>query len=338
MSFNISDIVKQHLQRSDTEREVKALSKVEYHKNGKPKKEKRVKINCTNDGSYNELIAALKEQGADFNIKKTSKTVRVSVGNKDYFFSESLAFTEVFTLQNQLKKLILKNKKAVQDAPYPSNPWEIDYYNFNDTLRAMSLDAGAVYEYKGRIIEADITAAYYRAALNLGFIDEKFYRRCMKIKKEYRLRLMGAIATLKIEEDYEAGELVSITKHKDDLLREAWFKICAYVDEALKTFRACLKDNFLFYWVDGIYFIDPQTTADNVREAGYSSDIDFILSEVNRQFHFDWKVLILKRFQLINDGSSLRIEVEKPNGEVKRFFPSKNVIKSYSLVNKSEFE
>jgi len=182
--------------------------------------------------------------------------------------------------------------------------------------------------------EADITAAYYRAALNLGFISKELFDTCLKLRKCDRLRLMGSIATRKYNERYDNGELESSEIKKDELLRSAWFKICSYVDMAMKTLKEILGELFLFYWVDGIYFYAGKSGKGKRKP----DDLLFWEKVLGERFHFDWKLIKLSKFEIENKVTYCEIRLWKEGAdEPKRFYPKREAIKGYYFARKDEF-
>ncbi len=245
-------------------------------------------------------------------------------------FAEGQFSDRLGGLLGRLKAMIKKNANKVNACDYFKTARWINYYRFSKSITDIDSDIGSVYEVDG-VYEADITAAYYAAALGLGFINKNMYRECLKLKKEERLKLMGAIATVSVTRWYNCplADLPPEVK-KDPLLREAWFKICSYVDAALQFLQDYLGESFLFYWVDGIYYVD---------KAGAYSGKSFKDYMTNAGFLFDWKVTKLKTFELRNKGF-IEIFLEKYKDgrlEQKRFYPKRTAIRSYKIIDRKNF-
>lgn len=242
-------------------------------------------------------------------------------------FAETLFDEKLGSLLGQLKANIKKNIQAVKDCQYSKTARTINYFRFSNSIRDIDIDAGSVYDMKN-VYEADITAAYYATAARLGFMSDQIYNQCIALPKEERLRLLGAIATRKIEKDFDGYEQIGDTRIKvDEDLREAWFKICAYVDAALQYLQDYLGQNFLFYWVDGIYYKD---------EFGAYAGNAFINYMNKAGFIFDWKITKLNSFELKNKGY-IEIVVNKNNREgipeETFFYPKREIIKSYKIID-----
>lgn len=317
----------------------------------KPKLEKTIELS----GNHRKQIELLSSQGLDFKVTRTLRTVKISVLDLtrtyrgqpiiqiNYLyrkFTDKGGSKKLFSLMKELKEMISERSGVIKHIPYSGNPLDVNLYAFNrNVIDKMLYDTGTIYTIDN-VIEADITKAYYRTALNLKLITEDFYNRCLEIPKNDRLRLIGSIATFKTIQHYRKGILQEDMTEiiEDENLREAWFKICSYVDEAMQVFKACLKDNFLFYWVDGIYFRDFDTVEDFVKEAGFSNNIDYIFAEVSKNYNFEWKTQKLQRFELLNKGNCLEINITDSKGRKRPFYPPVDKIVSYNLLPDAEFK
>jgi len=173
----------------------------------------------------------------------------------------------------------------------------------------------------------------------LGFIEQDTYEEIIKnVSKRERLRLLGCIATVKTTEVYERGVLKdcssSIKEPETILNRAAWFKICHYVDTALLQFKSILGNDFLFYWVDGIYFKHP-INPDQVKEVEFWRKV----RSIAHRFDLDFKVIVLEKFEVLNRHSYVEINIWKPNKKKpKRFFPKKEQIREYSVIGLNELD
>lgn len=319
------------------------------------KKEKRIEKTIEVSGNYRKQIEQFCEQELYFKVTRTLRTVKISVVNPailyrgkplieiNYLyrkFTDKGGSKKLFSMMKEIKEMISAKSAIIKAIPYSGNPLDVNLYAFNrKVLDIMNYDAGTVHKIKN-VWEADITKAYYKTALNLNLITEEFYNKCLQIPKNDRLRLIGSIATFKTIQYYEAGILnedaTEIIENED--LREAWFKICSYVDEAMQLFKAALKDNFLFYWVDGIYFRGFDTVEDFVKKAGFDNNIDFIFAELAKHYNFEWKLQQLQSFELLNKGNCLEINITDSKGRKKPFYPPVDKIVSYNFVPDSEFQ
>lgn len=103
--------------------------------------------------------------------------------------------------------------------------------------------------------EYDITKAYFQGIRNLGYISQELYEEFVMLPKHVRLRFIGSIATRKFIYHYKDGGLTNeppVVK-EDALLRRVWFHVCKLVDDCLQDFAKEAGEDFIFYYVDGIY-------------------------------------------------------------------------------------
>jgi len=193
--------------------------------------------------------------GHDFEVSTTSRSYRITnktqnliylAGGKNYSMKE-------FHLQRELKSVIRGQiKKNNLKVPVFTEK-DILYKLYSDNV--LNLEEGVVLD---NVVEYDINKAYYQCAYNLGYLDEDMYLKCLEMDKEKRLRFLGSIATQKVKYSYVGGVLNidSFKEVKDEDLRGVWFHICKVVDDCLLDFANVLGDNFLMYYVDGIYLKD----------------------------------------------------------------------------------
>ena len=154
-------------------------------------------------------------------------------------------------LQRKLKSEIEKNTKN-QEIKFSSSK-KIQFFEFDSSLKYMVETSGDYVEIEN-VLEMDITKAYYQMALNLGYISKKFFDITLKLPKHIRLRLLGSIATKRVIEKWENGNVVEMKIVEDLRMRDIWFEICYNVGKVMKECSEAIQDYFIFYWVDGIYF------------------------------------------------------------------------------------
>ena len=182
------------------------------------------------------------------------------------------------------------------------------------------------------VYEADISMCYYVTAFKLGFMSEQMYELCKGLPKSHRLKLLGAIATSKTFRRYEDGQIVFETVLEDETLRMAWFKICFYVGQAMQTVKDALKDNFLFYWVDGIYFTYPKDAPVAAEE---------LIEDVTNHLFFDWKIKHIHSLEINNKYGKIEMKMIDNEGDHEDdhrfFYPPKKKIISYRQGTEYDF-
>jgi len=224
-------------------------------------------------GSFAGRRDYMKAKKMTFTLKATNNTKYIVTKRQSYKNPEKEANDKIYMYSDQHfpKKylhLFQKVKKEVlncvelnytqKDKAIPDLYKKSLYNQFKDMYGELA---------KGEIInitdtiELDVTKAYYNTAFVLGFITKGFYDFCIGLPKYMRLALIGSIATKKIIYEYQDGEVEYFFVGSDDekeqktieLLRRVWFNIVNYVDNCLFEFSKLAADNFILYWVDGIY-------------------------------------------------------------------------------------
>lgn len=279
-------------------------------KNKKPKREK-VKIHYS-DLDVNREIQRYVDLGYEVIHQKTRKTDCIHViGEKmDLYLYKTDRITsyEEMNLQNKCKKEFTKNIDKIK----PINPNELKYNSFSPSLKEVYSDSGSIYEYEN-ICEVDLTKAYYYAALNLGYISKEFFDECLTLPKQHRLRLIGSIATRKTIFSYSPKNEIphqpfDVKVKQNEKLREAWDNIVYYVDSAMNEAQNYLGEDFLFYWVDGIYFKDYGLNTKKVQL-------------IFEKYGFDSTYEKLHRVEAVNKNGLIELDVYKgENGEVYKPF------------------
>ncbi len=182
--------------------------------------------------------------------------------NSDRFNSKS--FSKTITPKDlgfirSLKIKLVKEEHALRfiDTVYRSK--KIHYIDVNSKIRE-----GHKFD---NVACIDINNAYWQTALLLGLIDQKMYEEGLIKDKLVRLTALGSLAKKKDiykfnGEDYEYVDTIRSTQTEN-----LWFAICYTVAQAMQEVSKSLGDDFIFYWVDGIYFVNTEENKLKVRQA-----------------------------------------------------------------------
>ena len=106
------------------------------------------------------------------------------------------------------------------------------------------------------VYEVDIDEAYWKTAHLLGVINDKIYQRGQKgnISKQARLTALGTLAKKVYLYQFKGNKLEKVNTETDPLLQNLWFTICKRVSDVMNECIRAMGKDFIFYWVDGIYF------------------------------------------------------------------------------------
>ena len=269
---------------------------------------------------YKKFRNHLIELKKDFTLKQTLRTVKIELDDENYLFSDTKMTIPEMILQKKMKKEV----EGVYVEDNPTLPSYVPkYYSFSPTLKNIEDYSGTYHSYNN-ICEFDITSAYYKTALNLGYISEEFYRECIDLPKAWRLRLIGSIATAKDVFTYEQGELVGHEVIKNEKNRKAWSNIVNAVDNCMQSVKEIIGDDFLFYWVDGIFM----TTENNTK-----LELIKLANIIFKRCGYDFGITDIPKMEVINVNGSSQIMIHMENGKRKPYFVARSSTKAYYLEN-----
>lgn len=284
---------------------------------------------------YSKVVGYEHKETKDFkkhlNFKKDNADDYIEItepASRLYWYLENSKSNYFLILLNKLRTEIEQNYEIVEAAQFSEKISDVKYFQFANEINEMQDDSGSIYALTD-VYEADISHAYYRAAFVLGFISKSLYLEIVKnITKSERLRLLGCIASVKTTTLYKEGVPTDRPIIKSSrICRDAWFKICHYIDSALIELKGVLGKDFLFYWVDGIYFRYTDTMNDFKNSEHWHA-----IRRIFYKYNVEFKCVHIPLFNVINNGEYLEINLIKPDGKVKRFFPERKQIKTYSLI------
>jgi len=282
--------------------------------------------------AYEEIsnfIHYLKVMQYDFEVRTTTNSTIIKF--QDIYSSKKMIFNsggymshKEMRLQREIKKEVEENTKG-QIIKY--NGQKIAYNQFSDTIEYMIETTGEYIKLEN-IYEMDITKAYYKIALNLGYISQAFYDKCLNLPKDIRLRLIGSIATKKVIEIYKKGEQVSIKVVQNERLRQIWFHICYEVGKIMSECSESIHDYFVFYWVDGIYF--QKRVGMNIESDPSRQIIQNIFENNNLEF----TITKLDYITLQNYDTYINLECYKDKQKKSNFSVPKTKVRKYYYNNK----
>tara|TARA_R110002073_G_scaffold77799_2_gene188145 strand:+ start:1572 stop:2375 length:804 start_codon:yes stop_codon:yes gene_type:complete len=245
----------------------------------------------------------------DFDLIKTTNTTVIKYLDQKEMYSLGFIQQKYLYLFQEIKKETHKNLISNNITDMEDHSKDANYFRFNGI--PISKKIGETHTFNN-CLEFDINKAYYKAALNLGFISEEYYFKYITLPKEIRLKLIGALGTNKAHFTYEKGKLKNIQHLNDQLLRKCWFSIVNEIDNVLRFFASRLGEDFIFYWVDGIY-------------CKYSDASEEILKEVSEYFGYDFSADFIDKIEVKRtDKNVCNVSVKMSGGRNKTFF-TKNI-------------
>lgn len=192
--------------------------------------------------NIDEVIDYLKSANIRHRIIQTSNTTKIETGNINYVgyneYIKRIDLTLISRVKNYVKKENIEYKKRIKKINYVTKFMP----EVNKTKKYFAID---------------ITKAYWFTAYKECFISGEIFKEGLKRKysKKARLIALGCLATKPLISEFENGTYKNVDVC--DLETAPIFYKCA---EVVNTLMLLLKNtlgiDFLFYWVDCVYFSD----------------------------------------------------------------------------------
>jgi hypothetical protein len=186
---------------------------------------------------------ANKEHEGNFKLKISNYSANLKAGEHNYLFSDDIVDTKAFRYFQKMKKELAGELREI--------PQNVKYHDFSGLVKSE--------ENIEELICIDISSAYLTVLRNEKVISEKTFNWINttstknKKAKTARLKSVGMFAKNPMSLIFEKGEIVNFEQNRDPF---AWvfFLACLKTGEAMELCKKELGDDFLFYWVDGIFF------------------------------------------------------------------------------------
>lgn len=223
--------------------------------------------------NYLNKIKLLKEQKRDFYIdisKRSKKIVMLDEfgprgGNKKHFYSDKKLNPLIFHLSKKIKN--------EADIYFHYNPQDIKpnrntlrYYNYN-SKQFIDTD---------RFYYIDFSACYLRVLNNRGVISNLLFNEINRLPKKDRLICLGMLAYEPYRIHYRNGERYGAIKQIENEYSHVFYFACQLTQELIENIIKRINNDYIFYWVDGIFFNNPVI---------YYAVRDYLKS-INMQFRF----------------------------------------------------
>jgi hypothetical protein len=197
-----------------------------------------------------------------FSMKITNYTISAEVEGEKYFFADEPMNKTAFVFYNMMKKDV-----AGEIQPEAQN---VKYFDFSGVQAGDKIKSCYC---------VDINSAYLSVLKNEGIISKATFnkinertRKNEKVKMD-RLKSVGMFASNPSIIEFKNWEAANITTNKNPF---SWvfYRACQKTNEIMTE---CIKDNFLFYWVDGIFVRDnPQEIKEKIEKLGYACKVEKI--------------------------------------------------------------
>lgn len=240
-------------------------------------------------------IAALRELGWPFVVQHGTYTTKI--------IKPDQTATNYITVQFRQKVFIAARmiKNDVENSPYAQSIMQQQHYtrNYGNSESITELKAQQLYN-------IDIKSAYPSCMFNNGLISEKTANYLRSLDKLEKLPAIGLLARSYTLFHYEFGQCYFVDKYQAPTA-QIFFFLIQEIDRIMRDLKFILGRYFVYYWVDGIFFL-RETPDKLIQEAE-----DYIAAE-GYSYSFD----IVKNFNYSNTEGDVRISMEK-EGKVKEW-------------------
>jgi len=239
--------------------------------------------------SINWVTEDLKRMGVPYTIKQgTYSTTIESEFGKHKFHTNDYP-KRVFVAANMIKKDV-KNSKIAKEIMNTKH--QKVNYGANDKHFIIN---------EHKVLNIDLSGAYVHALKHTGIITDRTYRYLMDLGKIERLPAIGMLATSHVVMKYENGKCVGFKSHRSET-SEIFFHLIDEVNYLMRDIEYMLGDDYIFHWVDGVFF---KYETDNAK----IENVENFLKELDYPFHYE-KV---DQFKCHKDDDVVRIEMIKNN-------------------------
>lgn len=140
------------------------------------------------------------------------------------------------------------------------------------------------------VVEIDINRAYWETAYLMGVISKSIYVRGLEIDKRVRLACLGTLAKRTEEWVFDGNKFFKRKEKRSYETENIWFAICRRVSDVMQECVKIAGDDFVFYWVDGIYVKNNAESIGRIMQClnkwGYESKTKYIKEIVFHNNHF----------------------------------------------------
>ena len=200
-------------------------------------------------------VKNLIELGWDFVLQHGTYTTKIIKPQGKMVFSTIKFRNKVFVAASMIKKDALATELGQQILGH--RHLKMNYAN-SDTLKSYQAD---------RVLNIDIKGAYATCLYVNGLITENTYNYLCGLKKDERLPAVGLLAKSHIKYHYSQGKCVKVEPYRSET-SELFFFLIQQIDCIMREVKWILGDDFIYYWVDGVFFKDTtsQKKVDAVME------------------------------------------------------------------------
>lgn len=231
--------------------------------------------------------------------------MQVEFEDKIIYFLKNLRSRKMFSAYNKIKG-------NLQKLPEKVNMQFIKYYQ-----------TGMIYDklYLDEVCQIDITSAYSSILRNSGLITDEVYDYLCTLDKLDRLACVGMLASKKNIFTFNDKGLLESHSVVANKYSDYFFYCVQKTYKIMNECRLLLGEDFLFSWVDAIYFNPSSTKAKIVQ--------DYLLES----FNLKSTVSTLKEFEVEMKKEYYRLRYSKKGKKTFMNIPTSEQIDSKIILN-----
>lgn len=266
-----------------------------------------------NQKTVRKYIDLHKKLKIPFEMTLTNYTTRLQSRMYNLHFLKNAQNNRTFAAYQKVKSEVIK--KPVPVVP----PSSVNYFSTNIFEKDFYADV---------IYNIDLKAAYATVLRNEGYITTKTLGYLLRLPKQERLTCVGMLAgkknIFKINEEGQITEDETIISPTADYFFYCVQKTSDLMNEA----KMILFENFLFTWVDGIYFLDKEQKKYSELISFFNKNNFKVSFEVLKEFYVQNKESFYA-VSFIKEGKKKFMNVPKQECSIRKAIANYLITKNY---------
>lgn len=200
-----------------------------------------------------------------FKLVTQNETLRIESKMGSYTTKNTDYKTDELRFIKDVRQYIIKNQLYV---PFENIKVEKPVYHLYGKLKPGTDITDCV--------NIDIKSAYWATAYKLGLVDDIIYQKGNEVRKLVRLAAIGSLAKKERIVVYDGKTQKIVPGKEREHTAILWDVICIEVGKCLSDIADKCGDDFIYFWVDGIYVKkDASTLVKKMfKEYGYEFSVN----------------------------------------------------------------
>lgn len=288
-------------------------------------------------GDARALVRFMQQTNISFELIRSNYAMEVKSETINHKFVAQMQSKQVFAAYAKIKS-------NVKDKEIPNVTRDELVYYQHDFRRS---------SFTKKVTNIDLSCAYATVLLNHNVITSETFNYLLRLPKQSRLVSVGMLASRKKSFFYKQGGIVDYSEKVSELSPFFYFAVKRTFEVMTNLRRICGK-NYLFTWVDGIYFLpdaDIQKECERYLASvnfGYKSEslenflVDLLPRKImvtfkkwsDKKQEWEHKVFNLPHKETVTQKVALSI-IKKQKSAV-HTLGSKNATTAFNNINKSK--